>query len=51
MTLVDITGQSGARTAKVEVDGTPYSVSEGESFAGAYRAVSLDAPRGNGESS
>ena len=41
VTLVDITGQSGARTAKVEVDGTPYSVSEGESFAGAYRAVDI----------
>lgn len=29
-------------TAKVTVDGTPYSVSEGESFAGSYRAVDIN---------
>jgi hypothetical protein len=29
-------------TAKVTVDGTAYSVTEGESFAGAYRAVDIN---------
>jgi hypothetical protein len=29
-------------TAKVTVDGTPYSVSEGETFAGRYRAVDIN---------
>ena len=36
--LVSITGG----TAKVTVDGTPYSVSEGESFASGYRAVDIN---------
>ena len=36
--LVSITGG----TAKVTVDGTPYSVTEGESFAGSYRAVDIN---------
>jgi hypothetical protein len=36
--LVSITGG----TAKVTVDGTAYSVTEGESFAGSYRAVDIN---------
>jgi hypothetical protein len=36
--LVSITGG----TAKVTVDGTPYSVTEGETFAGSYRAVDIN---------
>jgi hypothetical protein len=36
--LVGITGG----TAKVTVDGTPYTVSEGERFASDYRAVDID---------
>jgi hypothetical protein len=41
VSLLDIVSQSGARAAKVEVDGTPYTVSEGETFAGSYRAVDI----------
>jgi hypothetical protein len=41
VTLLDIVTRSGARAAKVEVDGTRYTVSEGESFAGSYRAVDI----------
>ena len=41
VTLLDIVSQSGARAAKVEVDGTQYTVSEGKTFAGAYRAVDI----------
>jgi hypothetical protein len=37
VTLVDISGGS----AKVSVDGTSYTVQEGESFAGDYRAVDI----------
>jgi hypothetical protein len=36
--LVSITGG----TAKVTVDGTAYTVSEGESFASGYRAVDIN---------
>ena len=43
------TGHQGAQaasikggTAKVTVDGTPYSVTEGESFASGYRAVDIN---------
>jgi hypothetical protein len=39
--LADIVSQSGGRVAKVTVDGTAYTVSEGESFAGDYRAVDI----------
>jgi hypothetical protein len=38
-------------TAKVTVDGTPYSVSEGESFAGSYRAVDINSECASFESS
>jgi hypothetical protein len=41
VSLLDIVSQSGARAAKVAVDGSRYTVSEGESFAGAYRAVDI----------
>jgi hypothetical protein len=39
--LADIVSQSGGRVAKVTVDGTAYTVSEGETFAGDYRAVDI----------
>ena len=39
--LADIVSQSGGRVAKVTVDGTVYTVSEGETFAGDYRAVDI----------
>jgi hypothetical protein len=39
--LLDIVTRSGAKAAKVEVDGTRYTVGEGESFAGSYRAVDI----------
>jgi hypothetical protein len=39
--LSDIVSQSGGRVAKVTVDGTAYTVSEGETFAGDYRAVDI----------
>jgi hypothetical protein len=38
-------------TAKVTVDGTPYSVTEGESFAGSYRAVDINSECASFESS
>jgi hypothetical protein len=38
-------------TAKVTVDGTPYSVTEGESFAGSYRAVDINSSCASFESS
>jgi hypothetical protein len=41
VTLLDIVTKSGAREAAVEVDGTRYTVAEGESFAGGYRAVDI----------
>jgi hypothetical protein len=41
VTLLNITTKSGARMATVEVDGTRYTVGEGESFAGTYRAVDV----------
>jgi hypothetical protein len=41
VTLLDIVTKSGARMATVEVDGTRYTVGEGESFAGHYRAVDV----------
>jgi hypothetical protein len=41
VTLLDIATKSGARMATVEVDGTRYTVGEGESFAGTYRAVDV----------
>jgi hypothetical protein len=41
VTLLDIVTRSGARAAAVEVDGTRYTVTEGESFAGHYRAVDV----------
>jgi hypothetical protein len=39
--LVDIVTRSGARAARVEVDGTRYTVAEGDTFAGSYRAVDI----------
>ena len=39
--LVGIVTQSGARAARVEVDGTSYTVAEGDTFAGSYRAVDI----------
>jgi hypothetical protein len=39
--LLDIVTRSGARAAAVEVDGRRYTVAEGESFAGHYRAVDV----------
>jgi hypothetical protein len=39
--LAEIVSQSGGRVAKVTVDGTAYTVSEGEPFAGDYRAVDI----------
>jgi hypothetical protein len=45
--LVSITGG----TAKVTVDGTAYSVTEGESFAGGYRAVDINSECASFESS
>jgi hypothetical protein len=45
--LVSITGG----TAKVTVDGTPYTVSEGESFASGYRAVDISSECASFESS
>jgi hypothetical protein len=41
VTLLGIVSESGARAARVEVDGTRYTVAEGESFAGHYRAVDI----------
>jgi hypothetical protein len=41
VTLLDIVSAAGATAAKVAVDGTRYTVSEGESFAGDYRAVDI----------
>jgi hypothetical protein len=41
VTLLAIVSKSGARAAKVEVDGATYTVAEGESFAGDYRAVDV----------
>lgn len=40
--LIDVyAGPDGAAVATVEVDGQMYTVSEGETFAGGYRVVSL----------
>jgi hypothetical protein len=41
VTLLGFVTESGARAARVEVDGTRYTVGEGESFAGDYRAVDI----------
>jgi hypothetical protein len=41
VSLLDIVTRSGARAAAVEVDGRRYTVAEGESFAGSYRAVDV----------
>jgi hypothetical protein len=41
VTLLDIVSAAGATAAKVAVDGTRYTVSEGEAFAGDYRAVDI----------
>jgi hypothetical protein len=41
VTLLDIATKSGTRMATVEVDGTRYTVGEGKSFAGTYRAVDV----------
>jgi LysM repeat protein len=41
VTLLDIVSQSGATAAKVAVDGTRYTVAEGETFAGDYRAIDI----------
>jgi hypothetical protein len=41
VTLLGIVSESGAKAARVEVDGTRYTVAEGESFAGHYRAVDI----------
>ena len=38
LSLVSITGG----TARVTVDGTPYTVSEGETFASDYRATDIN---------
>jgi hypothetical protein len=40
--LIDVyAGPDGAPVATVEVDGQMYTVSEGDTFAGGYRVVSL----------
>lgn len=41
VSLVDVFTQDGARKATVEVDGTEYTVSEGETFASNYRLLTL----------
>src|SRR5918996_1064392 len=41
VTLLDIVTAAGATAAKVAVDATRYTVSEGETFAGDYRAVDI----------
>ena len=41
VTLVDISGSGGSRTATVEVDSTEYTVQEGDTFAGSYRVKDL----------
>jgi hypothetical protein len=51
VTLLDIVTKSGTRAAAVEVDGTRYTVSEGESFAGSYRAVDVGSSCATFESS
>jgi len=40
--LVSIFTQDGAEMAQVEVDGTVYTVAEGDSFDDGYRLVSID---------
>lgn len=40
--LVDIFTEDGAEKAQVEVDGTVYTVGEGDSFDDGYRLVSID---------
>jgi hypothetical protein len=40
--LLSGTGEGQATPPPVTVDGTPYSVTEGESFAGSYRAVDIN---------
>jgi hypothetical protein len=41
VTLEDVVSRSGTRYAKVSVDGSSYTVKEGESFAGDYRVVDI----------
>lgn len=40
--LVDIFTEDGVEKAQVEVDGTVYTVAEGDSFDDGYRLVSID---------
>src|SRR6266540_6526721 len=40
--LIDIFTEDGAEKAQVEVDGTVYTVAEGDSFDDGYRLVSID---------
>ncbi|MBI4259253.1 MAG: hypothetical protein HY658_01685 [Actinobacteria bacterium] len=40
--LLSIFEQNGELMAQVEVDGTVYTVSEGETFAGSFRLVDID---------
>jgi hypothetical protein len=40
--LVDVFTQDGTEQAQVEVDGTVYTVSQGDSFAGDFTLVSID---------
>jgi hypothetical protein len=39
--LVDVFSRSGTRYAKVTVDGSPYTVKEGQRFAGDYLVVDI----------
>jgi hypothetical protein len=41
VTLIDISGTGGNRTATVEVNSTQYDVKEGDTFAGSYRVKNL----------
>ncbi len=41
VTLLNVFSRSGTRYAKLSVDGSSYTVKEGESFAGDYRVVDI----------
>jgi hypothetical protein len=41
VTLQDVFSRSGTRYAKVTVDGSPYTVKEGQRFASDYRALDI----------
>ncbi len=41
VTLLNVFSRSGTRYAKLSVDGSSYTVKEGDSFAGDYRVVDI----------